>query len=231
MAKLFFYSDQIIQENRRIDERLIAALPKGQASKIGYIPATGDPDKTYFNKQKSYYQQYGLKDFYLFDLEEENSTSQVEELLSCDAIHLSGGNPIYLRNNLEKHHFFPTLQKYVLDGGILIGVSGGAVQFGHNAGLFQLFISNMEETLQNLSDLYTLSIAPFEFLPHFNRWDPVFIENVLRYSKITGASILACNDGDGIIIESNNLEIIGDVLLIKNGEIKTTLSNNLTTIQ
>ncbi|WP_163100847.1 hypothetical protein [Peribacillus alkalitolerans] len=46
MEKLFLYSDQIIQENRRIDERLISALPKGQSSKIGYIPATGDPDKT-----------------------------------------------------------------------------------------------------------------------------------------------------------------------------------------
>ncbi|WP_163100868.1 Type 1 glutamine amidotransferase-like domain-containing protein [Peribacillus alkalitolerans] len=168
-----------------------------------------------------------MNDFYFFDLENKFLPSQVDELLSCDAIHLSGGNPIYLRNNLVKHNFFLTLQKYVLDGGILIGVSGGAVQFGHNAGLFQLFVSNMEKTLQNLPELQTLSIVPFEFLPHFNRWNQDFIDQVLLYSKITGASILACNDGDGIIIESNNLGIIGDVKWIKDGEIKTPELNGL----
>jgi hypothetical protein len=41
MGKLFFYSDQIVPENKWIDEQFMLILSNKNA-KIGYIPSMGD---------------------------------------------------------------------------------------------------------------------------------------------------------------------------------------------
>ncbi|PLT30749.1 Type 1 glutamine amidotransferase-like domain-containing protein [Peribacillus deserti] len=68
-----------------------------------------------------------------------------KELLKCDIIHLSAGNPIEFRRAIKKREMEEALRTYFNQGGIIAGVSGGAVQLGKSAKLFQMFIGNSDE--------------------------------------------------------------------------------------
>lgn len=80
--------------------------------KIGYIPSTEDREKTYFNTKVKYYRDYGIQNIMFFDLYDEFNSLKIDELLECDIIHLSAGDPIEFRNAI-KHRNILLLKKQV----------------------------------------------------------------------------------------------------------------------
>jgi dipeptidase E len=186
---------------------------------LGFIPSTGDKEGKYFDQVKAFYKKFGIKKFTFFDLDQAYEESKTTTLINCQIIHLSGGDPIFLHDNIKERNFGPILHKFVRNNGILIGVSGGACNIGKNIALYRLFSSSIEETLKIRNELIALNFGNFEFLPHFNRWDRLFKTKVLEYSKRILNKIYACHDGDGIILNGKNLELFGDVLTIENGVI------------
>ncbi|MBM7691484.1 dipeptidase E [Peribacillus deserti] len=212
MGKLFFYSDQVVEStgNRRLDNILLEGM-NTKNIKISYIPSTEDREKTYFNTKAQYYRNYGIKDIMFFDLYSEFKSSKIDELLKCDIIHLSAGNPIEFRNAIKHRNMEKVLCDYFNQGGIIVGVSGGAVQLGKSTKLFQMFIGDSDEELE------ALQLVNFEFLPHYNRWNEDYKKDVHNYAKTTGTTVYACNDGDGIIVEDNKIQMIGDIVVI-NGQ-------------
>ncbi|MFD1738872.1 Type 1 glutamine amidotransferase-like domain-containing protein [Bacillus salitolerans] len=216
MGKLFFYSDQVVESpgNRRMDELLFDGMQPVNC-KIGYIPSTEDKERKYFDKKVEYYREYGIQNFIFFDLYSEYNPLKINELLSCDIIHLSAGNPIDFRKAIKNCEMDKVLWDYYNQGGIIAGVSGGAVQLGKSANVFQLFIgASIDEKLD------TLNFVGFEFLPHYNRWDDDFIRKVTDYSQSTRTTVYAGNDGDGIIVEGDTIQMIGDIVVIHDQKLK-----------
>lgn len=216
MGKYILYSDQMSADNEKVHIKMKQLLGNGNLS-LGYIPSTGDKDRKYFSNIKAFYKSYGIQEFIFFDLDEEYDESKVDDLLSCDVIHISGGDPIFLLNNIKKRNFKPVLKKYA-DNGIIIGVSGGACNIGGNISLFKLFTSNLDEALSSRCQLNSLGLVDFEFLPHYNRWNKEFKDNVKEYSKRTGSTIYACNDGDGVIVNDGEIEFVGNIIKIIDGK-------------
>lgn len=209
MGKLFFYSDQIAETpgNTRMDHLLLRGLDPEYA-KIAYIPSTEDKDRKYFNLKAEYYWNYGIRDMMFFDLHGEFDSAKIKELLQCDIIHLSAGNPIELRQALKHREMDGHLQTYFEQGGIIVGVSAGAVQFGNSTKLFQLYTGDSGETLE------ALRFVDFDFLPHYNRWNDDFKKKVRDYIRTTGTTVYAGNDGDGLIVEDGDIRFIGDITVI-----------------
>ena len=54
MAKLVLYSDQVIDENRKVDYELLKLINKKDAS-IAYIPSSSDVSRKYFKQKIKYY--------------------------------------------------------------------------------------------------------------------------------------------------------------------------------
>lgn len=214
-GRLFFYSDQVSDspENRRLDALLFKGLDVGRIS-IGYIPSTDDKQRKFFTNKADYYRQYGVENMMFFDLYSEFNERNIEELLRCDIIHLSAGNPIQFRNSIMARNMDTVLSSYFYSGGTLVGVSGGAVQLGQTVRLFQLFTGNLDEALDCNSSLNTLQLVDFEFLPHYNRWTDDFKQNVVRFAQETHSVVYAGNDGDGIIIEDDRVQFIGEIKTI-----------------
>ena len=210
MGKLFFYSDQIVDSpgNQRLDKILFANM-KNENIKIGYIPSIEDKDKKYFNAKVQYYRDYGVENIMFFDLHSKFDPLKINELIKCNIIHLSAGNPIEFGNAIKNRNMEDVLSNYFINGGIIVGVSGGAVQFGKSTNLFQLFSGTLSDR-----DSDTLQFVDFEFLPHYNRWNDDFKRKVLKYSETTGTTVYAGNDGDGLIVDGDNLQMIGDILVI-----------------
>jgi dipeptidase E len=63
-----------------------------------------------------------------------------------------------------------------------------------------------------------LGLLPFEFFPHLNA-DPNYLSELLRYNKISSSPIVACNDGDGVVVRNGKVEFIGAPLWIADGQI------------
>ncbi|MGA9290050.1 MAG: Type 1 glutamine amidotransferase-like domain-containing protein [Anaerobacillus sp.] len=210
MGKLLFYSDQIVESpgNQRLDKVLFTGMEPKQI-KVGYLPSTEDIDRKYFKTKVQYYREYGVKDLLFFDLYSEFNLSKIKELMQCDIIHLSAGNPLEFRNAIKYRKMDKVLWDYFNNDGTIVGVSGGAVQLGHSTKLFQLFT----DTLGN-EDSESLQFVDFEFLPHYNRWNDDFKQKVLAYSQETGTKVYAGNDGDGLIVDGDSITTIGNIKVI-----------------
>lgn len=217
MRKLVFYSDQGHKNNARVDAKLLSLLRKPSV-KVGYIPSGGDKKRKYYTENCEYYKKLGFEDFFFFDLDDEYDELRINELLSCNIIHLSAGDPLYFVQNIKKRNFVNVLRYFVDQGGILVGVSGGSLQLTKTVAIYKSSIGNLRDvTYEDYLGLSALNLVDFEFLPHYNRWSQDFIDTVKAYSAKFSCLIYACRDGDGILVNNNEIEFIGNITKIENG--------------
>lgn len=211
MKRLVLYSDQMIEENKKIDEELLKLIGK-ENPRIGYIASASEKDRKYYNQKVEYYQKLGVENLLYFDLDQEYDASKVDELLSCDAIHLSGGNTYYFLHSIKKRNFIPLLNEYVSSGKVLIGISAGSILMSEAIDIAQFG----DDNFLNLKDTRSLGLVDFEFFPHWNKAYS-YLAEVKEYSKIYHKIVYACKDGDGIIVENDKVRFLGDILKIENG--------------
>lgn len=213
MKKLVMYSDQIENRTKEVDDWVLKLIDK-ENPKVGYIPSCSDLTRKYFNQKVEHYESMGINDLLYFDLDEEYDETKINELLSCDAIHLSGGNTFYFLQLLKKRNFLDIIRNYVLEGGVLIGISAGSIMMSEtiDAAAF-----GDEDNVRD-ENKEALGLVDFEFMPHWER-DQEYLQDLLDYSRKSNKVIYACNDGDGIIINGDKIEFIGDVQKIYDGKI------------
>ena len=215
MKKLVLHSDQVSGKTQ-VDEASLT-LFASKEPKIAYIPSQSDFEKKYFNEKVEWYKQFGITDLLYFDVDKEYDEGKMDELLSCNGIFLSGGNTYYFLNNLKNRNLLPILRDYVEKSGVLIGVSAGSIIMSPTINITTLH----DENTIGLKDYFSLNLADFDFFPHLNWNKEQYLRDIVEYSKTSKSVIYACNDGDGIIINDNDMQFFGEVLKIENGEITT----------
>jgi len=214
VKKLVLYSDQIPSVSDKIDKELVTLLGKSNPI-IGYIPSSSNsPRKSaYFAECRSYYVRLGMNLSVYFGLDMDYDPGKLEELLACDAIHLSGGNTYYFLHWLRKREMLVRLRRYVEKGGVLIGVSAGAILMTPDISTSALC---GDEPLEGETDLSALNLVDFAFVPHFGEI-PSDLVALQTYSQVHQIVVYACRDSGGIIILDDNVKSIGDVTIIGNG--------------
>jgi len=218
--KLAFYSDQQIGQSPVMDERLLNLIGK-QRPTIGYIPSSTDPDKIWYGQRQNYYKSMNADLSVYFELEAAYTPDNIKDLFACDAIHLSGGRTYNFLYLLRKRNLFSPLREYVANGGVLIGVSAGAILMTPEISTTHLC---GEEPSGNLSDLSALNLVDFALLPHLNKIESAQ-SKMVEYSITQKRRIFGCNDGDGIIVNNESIECIGNLLLMENGKLRTVKSS------
>ena len=217
--KLAFYSDQQIERSSAMDERLLNLIGK-QHPVIGYIPSSADPKRAWFEQQQAYYKSLNANLSVYFELETEYDPEKIEDLLACDAIHLSGGSTYNFLYWLRARRFIPLLRDYVANGGVLIGVSAGAILMTPKISTTHIC---GEEPSRDLNDLSALNFVDFAFLPHINQIESPEAK-LIEYSVTQKRKIFGCNDGDGIIVDGDNIQCIGNLICAENGNLQTAAS-------
>ncbi|MFA6074909.1 MAG: Type 1 glutamine amidotransferase-like domain-containing protein [Negativicutes bacterium] len=215
MKKLVLYSnDQVIDGNYTLDMELLKLIGKS-AAKIAYIPSESDPQRKYYLEKKNYYAQYGINDVLYFDLEQEFDAMKVADLLTRDAIHLSGGNTGKFLNSLRKRGFIEVLRYYVKMGGVLTGVSAGSILMSEDIKICS--VHPYEYELDEVSDFASLGLTDFDFYPHFD-YSEFVINSIREYSRCNSHRIIyACPDGSGIVINNDAVEFVGHMLKFQCG--------------
>jgi len=218
MLNLVLYSDQIVSACSAIDLRLVEMLAAGGAGKrIAYVASGPERDRGFFLAGQAYYGRLGLDLALFFDLDEPHSADDIAALFASDAIHLAGGHTGGFLERLKRSGMLGPLRDWAQSGGILIGVSAGAILMAPTIATDALFIGLRPE---DMADGDALDLVPFEFFPHLSD-DDTYLPALLRYSTHTARPIVACNDGDGIVVTGRRVECFGDPVWIAAGTVQT----------
>jgi dipeptidase E len=216
MKKLVLYSDQVIPENAKVDQRLLTLLGK-PAPTIGYIPSCADPSRKFYDNQKAYYAAIGIELTTYFELDKNFEPDKLPDLLKCDGIHLTGGNTFHFLYWLRARGMLDVLRKYVEGGGVLIGASAGSILMTPEIGSSVYYHDEALEG-EEMDDLSALNLAPFAFFPHLNVREE-YKTNMVHYSIEHTIPVYGCADGDGIVVDGDKVEFIGGVLKAENGNL------------
>ncbi|MFW5988510.1 MAG: Type 1 glutamine amidotransferase-like domain-containing protein [bacterium] len=176
----------------------------------------GSKPNSFIHQTINYYKKIGINNLMYFDLDKEFDKNKVENLLNCNAIHLSGGNTLYFLNLLQKRNFIKLVRNFVNNEGILIGVSAGGILMSKRITAAKI----CDDNYIGLDNLNSLSLVNFDFFPHWNNNDD-YLKKIINYSKKnTGKICYLCKDSDGIVVKDNKIKVIGTPLKILNGKIK-----------
>ncbi|SMD18953.1 Type 1 glutamine amidotransferase-like domain-containing protein [Rhizobium sp. RU36D] len=211
--RLFLYSDQVIAQNARIDNQLLQLINRGSGRRIGYIPSGPDPDRRFVADRRRYYAKYGLEIAVVYDLDVPQTPDDLASLLSCDALHLSGGHTMGFLTRLRRAGMIDVLREYASSGGLLVGTSAGAILMTPTIAVDALFSGGRPEEVREGD---ALGLVPFEFFPHCDA-KPSYLTQLLSYSTVTPRPIMAVRDGDGIVVAAGIAHCVGGAILIKDG--------------
>ena len=208
MKKLVLYSAQETPEDRKVDLELMRLIAKPNP-KIAWIPSFFVNNSAWFQNKVKYYAQYGAileepVQFAAILLE-----SELQNLFSYDAIHLSGGDTSSFLELLRKHSLIPRIQDFVARGGVLIGQSAGSIIMTPN--IFTAYDCGDERPLEPF-DHTALGLVDFAFMPHF---EPDLEQPCRKLALELNRTLYACQDGDGIVVNGDEVKFIGDVLEFK----------------
>lgn len=200
--KLVLYSDQ--NANPHLDKRVLALIGRPSPS-IGYIASTPDPARIYFEDRQAFYKALGANLTIYVDSEMPVMGQAWIELFKCDAIHLSGGNTFGFLNWLKQKDLLSKLAQYVDNGGVLIGVSAGAILMTPNAKAATLCGDVLEI---DLPDDTAMNLVDFHFWPHF---DPGHVSLHQIQLAASLPNLYSCPDSAGIVVDGNEIEVYGSI--------------------
>jgi dipeptidase E len=213
--KLVFYSGGDDKDNKQLDRSFIGLLGKKNPV-ITFIPSSSYLSDQEFKVFVRHYSKYRITRFIHFPIDLPFDKILFQEVMRSDAIHMGGGNTFYFLNTLRKAKLLPELRKFVSSGGVLTGLSAGAIIMTENIDLAAYPEFDRDENTVGIKNFASLNLVDFAFFPHFKnsaRYDVAF----KRYSKQKKKVIYACPDGAGIIVDNGELRFMGKTYAFAEG--------------
>jgi len=213
--KLVFYSGGHDFENQLLDINLLKLTSKHP--QISFIPSCSylcDQDFLEFVRQ---YQKYNIHNIINFPIDVPFTEILKEEVLKSDIIHLSGGNTYYFLRHLRKTGMLGELKKYVRNGGILTGLSAGAIIMTKSIDTAGFPDFDRDENDENLKNLKGMNLVNFEFFPHY-RNSKRYDKEIIHYSRTIDSPVYACSDGSGIVVEDEMIKFVGKTYCFYQGK-------------
>jgi dipeptidase E len=213
--KLFLFSDHRTPADLPLDREMIATTGKKNPT-VAWIPSGGSPEKTdhYFTQRRARYAEVGVTSVEMFPLHREGYHLSIPHLLSCDIIHLSGGDPFVFLKNLRAAGLMSALSERALLGGIMVGESGGAMMMAHDIEMCRFGHIPVPEDLANLE---ALGLLDFDFHPHFGSYG-ANLDQLKEYSQRRQKIVYAVPDGAGLVVLGGEVRPHGHCVRIKSAE-------------
>ena len=197
-------------------KKMMALLGEKKNIKLTFIPSCHYHAIEDYEDIISQYRAVGVSQFIKISPDETFSKALLRTALSSDIIHLGGGNTFYFLKHLRSSGMLREIRAWAKDGGILTGLSAGAIMMTKQISTAGFPSFDHDENDDNLSNLKSLSLVDFEFFPHYKnskRYD----NELSAYSKLIDTPLYACSDGNGLIIEHDELRFVGPTACFING--------------
>lgn len=205
--KLVLFSGGLEKDNQSLDRSFIDLIGK-KSPVVTFIPSSSYLSEQEFKAFVRHYSRFKISRFIHFPVDVPFDRIIFQEVMRSDVIHLAGGNTFYFLNSLRKAKLLPELRKYAEKGGILTGLSAGAILMTENIDMAAYPDFDRDENHVNLKNLAALNLLNFAFFPHFKnsaRYDAAF----RKYSRVKKKVIYACPDGAGIVIDGDVTKFVG----------------------
>lgn len=207
--KLVLYSGGHASQNQILDAELIRLVGK-RAEKISmtFIPASSWRMREQFAEFFGDFKRFGVKKTLCLPVDEPVSARDLKQALASDVIYLGGGNTFNFLKQLRGKGLLPQLRSYAKDGGVLAGLSAGAILLTPNIRMAGIPKRTADVNEVGLKNEQALGLVKFEFHPHYTkrRWENAEIS---KYAKKLSYPVYACPDGSGIVIEAGRTSFIG----------------------
>jgi dipeptidase E len=208
-VRLVFYGGGDGESNRQLDG-LTLKLSNKKYPRIAYIPACSFDSHIDFKEFVYQFTYFDITQFIYFPIDIPFDRVLMKEVFQSDIIHLSGGNTFYFLAHLRKSGLLTELKTFVERGGILTGLSAGAIIMTptiHTAGFPKFDCDENDEGLRNLR---SLGLVNFEVFPHYKN-SKRYENELLNYSSKTKHPLYAIPDGSGLIVNGNTLQFVGKI--------------------
>ncbi len=213
--KLVLFSGGGDGENLDLDRAFVEVLNKRNPV-VTFIPSSSYLSEQEFKVFVKHYSKYRISRFIHFPIDVPFDRIMFTEVMRSDAIHLAGGNTFYFLRSLRRAKLLNELRRFVERGGVLTGLSAGAILMTSDIDMAGYPDFDRDENSVGLKNLSSLGLVDFAFFPHFRnstRYDTVF----KKYSKVKKKLIYACPDGAGIVINGPELRFIGKTFAFSEG--------------
>ncbi|MBK24950.1 MAG: hypothetical protein CME70_13205 [Halobacteriovorax sp.] len=222
--KLVLYGGGHEEENLHLDAEAIK-LTNVSDPRVTYIPSCSYDSEVDFIAFVQNYRKLGLTRFIHFPIDVPFDQVLLSEAMSSDIIHLSGGNTYYFLKYLRKTGILSRLKAFVKNGGVLTGMSAGAILMTPDiktAGYPKFDCDDNDEKVKNLK---AMNIVPFEFFPHYKNSTRYEKELVMQSKKVS-TPVYAVPDHSGIVVDGNSMKFVGKTVCFHKGK-KVPLSSHL----
>jgi len=207
--KLVLYSGYA-EANAPIDRAALRLTGK-KNPRFVFIPSANHVPDFEYEYVKETYGALGVSNIALFNLDRPYSLSDAERIIkSADIIYLSGGNTFYFLKSIRHHHFDRLLIKFVQDGGVLAGLSAGAIIMTPSIASASYPKFDRDENHVGIRNLDALGLVNFDFFPHYTH-EPEYARELRKQSTIIKRPIYGVSDGGGIIVEEDRISFFGNV--------------------
>jgi dipeptidase E len=214
--RLVLYSGGQRPENRFLHQSVFDLCGLKKNPKFTYIPFCAENAKTYYARITRRYRSFGFREFHCLPVDQPFDRSDFLRALRSDVIYLAGGNTFYFLYHLKRSGLLPQLRKFARDGGVLAGLSAGAIILTPNIRLASVPKFDADENDVGLRDLEGLGLTSFEFSPHYsdNRTRNTAL---LNYSKKITLPVYASVDGSGIVVDGDRFTVLGKTAVFYRG--------------
>jgi len=206
-VNLVLYSGGFEKENISLDRKLLELADKENPS-ITYIPSCSYDSEIDFNDFIRHYRALGISRFIHFPVDIDFDETIKKEAFLSDIIHLSGGNTYYFLKHLRRKGMLKELKAFVKRGGVLTGLSAGAILMTPSICTAGFPEFDKDENEDNIKNLKAMNLVRFEFFPHY-RNSKRYDSELIKHSKGLDRPIYACPDGSGIIVKEGTLAFEG----------------------
>lgn len=208
---LAFISQPTTPNAMRAISALLTAVTKEKPN-VGYIASQPDPNRDYFAQTQLLYQSLNAQMSVYLELESGFSHEALNTLLSCDVIHLSGGDTQRFLQAVKQRKLIALLQAFVENGGAIVGVSAGAMLLTPSIASATLC---GDEITDEESTLSAVNLVDFLFVPHVTQQQLNQIHFKQQLSELTSPCYL-CSDNDAVLQMGKELLLYGTPTLYKN---------------
>jgi dipeptidase E len=214
---LVLYSGGFPEENESLDKILFDIQKKKSNLQITFIPSCSYFADTEFEEFVEQYKKFNVKKIIKFQVDLPFSEIQKKIAFDSDIIHLSGGNTYYFLKHLRKNNMLSELKSWNQNGGILTGLSAGAIIMTKNIATAGFPSFDKDDNDEGINNLKGMELVDFEFFPHYKnskRYD----QELIAHSKTIKTPLYACPDGSGIVVQQDQIRFIGRTACFHNGQ-------------
>jgi dipeptidase E len=214
--KLVFFSGGDEQDNLSLDKSVLNLIKKKDPL-ITFIPSCSYLSEYDFRDFVDRYSKFNISKFIHFPVDLHFDQVLLNQVLKSDIIHLDGGNTFYFLNSLRKSGVLKLLKDFVLRGGILTGLSAGAIIMTEDIQMAGYPEFDRDSNDINLKNLKSLGLVDFYFFPHYKN-SKRYESSFKKFSRNKLKIIYACPDGAGIIVNEDSIKFVGKCVGFYKGE-------------